>query len=651
MSANLVAAEGPCFLIVDQSGDVSSGRELGLYDRDSRFLSAHTLRINDAEPLLLSARAASARRTVHFLCNPELPGVPRGALVVRRIHEVAAGLHSDLDVTCHAPEAALLELELAWDADFAELGEIKRQIEARAPAVVAEPSVVTPTGRTALVLARIGAHPWPRTEIRFSRRPIIDGRSARFEVRLEPGASFRLCIDVFTITRPDFEAPAHGCARSRPSEARAAAVATREVAPAVESDDAVLVQGYRRAIADLEALRLPPDAEHPEEIALAAGAPWSMTLVGRDALVAAHQALPWLPELAPGVLRAWARHQGTGEDQDSVDATALYLVVAAACHRRGGDDALARSLLPSVRAALGRLLGRLDGDPGGFLSDAPRAARGPVPPIARVEAQGYAVEALRQTAALLGALGERGDEGAALGARADALAAALDRTFWMEQRSSYALALDGAGRVVDALASAAGHLLWSGAVPEPRAQALTRVLGGPELFTGFGLRTRGANEPLYNPISYRNGSVWPADTSLAAAGLARYGARHQAARLCGALLDAAEHFPERRLPELFGGFAREDIPFPVEHPTANAPHAVAAGALLLALTTMLGLDVDASARVLRLRPSLPQRVGHIAVRGLRLGDGTADLSVRREGDRLRAEAAGLPEGWTLDAPR
>ena len=85
---------------------------------------------------------------------------------------------------------------------------------------------------------------------------------------------------------------------------------------------------------------------------------------------------------------------------------------------------------------------------------------------------------------------------------------------------------------VDAVCSNTGHLLWSGIVPAERAGDVAAVLQSPAMSSGWGIRTMASDEVAYNPISYHNGTVWPHDTALCAAGLLRYGFREAADALC-----------------------------------------------------------------------------------------------------------------------
>jgi glycogen debranching enzyme len=166
---------------------------------------------------------------------------------------------------------------------------------------------------------------------------------------------------------------------------------------------------------------------------------------------------------------------------------------------------------------------------------------------------------------------------------------------------------------VRTLTSNIGHLLWSGIVPAERVGSLVTHLCGEQLFSGWGVRTLAEGQPVYNPIEYHNGTVWPHDTALIAAGLARYGRREEANRLAMALLEAAKHVGFR-LPEAFAGYPRRATEVPVVYPTACSPHAWATGAPLLLLRVLLGLEPTPTG--LAVNPCLPDRIGHLALRGV-----------------------------------
>ncbi len=380
-----------------------------------------------------------------------------------------------------------------------------------------------------------------------------------------------------------------------------------------------------------------PDAD---DYIIAAGIPWFMTLFGRDSLITAYQALPFFPDAARGTLRALARLQGTRVDMlrveepgkilheyrpptftgaehspatfpyyGTIDATPLFLMLLARLYDVTRDLAFVRSLREPALRALEWIdtYGDRDGD--GYIEylreaqfgldnqgwkdsgDAVRYRDGRLAhaPIALCEAQGYVYAAKLGMARLFTAMGEP-ERAATLRTQAAALRERFNRDFWMADRGYYAFGLDGEKRHIDALTSNPGHLLWTGVVDDEKARRVAQTLLGPELFSGWGVRTMGSAEGGYNPISYHCGSVWPHDNSLIVAGLARYGYAEEARRILAGMLSALDYYPDYRLPELFAGYSGAEAAFPVEYPTACRPQAWAAGSVFSFLATMAQID-------------------------------------------------------------
>jgi glycogen debranching enzyme len=197
-------------------------------------------------------------------------------------------------------------------------------------------------------------------------------------------------------------------------------------------------------------------------------------------------------------------------------------------------------------------------------------------------------QAKKSMAWLYAQLGEL-ERSAALTDEAARLKRLFNERFWIPEHGILALALDGEKRRVDAVASNMGHCLWSGIVDREKARQIARCLMSEEMFSGWGVRTLSSAMARYNPISYHNGSIWPHDNAIIAAGLVRYGHKSEASRIIRGLFDAVGLFPHFRLPELFAGLARVETDFPVEYPQANAPQAWAAGAIIMMAQTWLGL--------------------------------------------------------------
>jgi glycogen debranching enzyme len=240
------------------------------------------------------------------------------------------------------------------------------------------------------------------------------------------------------------------------------------------------------------------------------------------------------------------------------------------------------------------------------------------------------------------ALDEAPDRAEFFDSKAAALQTRFNDAFWLEDKGWYAIGLDGDKRVIESLTSNIGHLLWTGVVPEHRASRLAKRLSSPELFSGWGIRTLASDQVAYNPLSYHCGSVWPHDTALAVAGLARYHCDDTAQMVTAGLL-ATSAWTDGRLPELFAGFSADDLPSPVPYPTSCSPQAWAAASPLLLVRAMLGIEPDVPGGTLRLRPRLPETIGRLHLVDVPLGSGFADIRVDTDG----VEVDGLDSSLSL----
>jgi glycogen debranching enzyme len=244
-------------------------------------------------------------------------------------------------------------------------------------------------------------------------------------------------------------------------------------------------------------------------------------------------------------------------------------------------------------------------------------------PIATCEIQGYVYDAKLRAARLAGEVWEDDALAERLTAEAGDLRRRFHEDFWIPDRAFFALALDGEKRQVDSLTSNIGHLLWSGILDDEYAAAVVRHLMGDALYSGWGVRTMAVGDAGYNPIEYHNGTVWPHDNSLIAAGLRRYGYDDEAARIASALVRSSPYFGYR-MPEVFAGCAAARTHGPVAYPTASSPQAWAAAAPLLALTSVLGLSPGIEGP--ECAPHLPPDFGTVALRGVRGRWGRADVA-------------------------
>ncbi|WP_372470729.1 amylo-alpha-1,6-glucosidase [Saccharothrix luteola] len=677
--------EGSTFCLSTGAGDIEPGTPHGLFFRDARVVSRWQLRLDGRPPHPLSVSHPEAFAARFALRRPPAAGLADSTLLLVRERLVGDGMRETITVDNLGREATAVRLELHVDADFADLFAVKegRAAHGGADATAAGSELVLRDrkdgSRGVLVTATAepvvapGALSWHvvvpaggRWSTEVSVQPTVSGRPV--PPRFRPGERF------------EASAPAR--------EIRA----WRAAGTLVTASDPVLTGVLRRTGSDLGALRI-HDPTRDGRPFVAAGAPWFMTLFGRDSLLTAWMALPLDVGLALGTVQTLAETQGEVVDPlteeepgrilhelrrgpestavlggnhyyGTVDATPLFVMLLAECWRWGADPEVVRSLLPAADAALAWVdrYGDRDGD--GFVEyrratdrglvnqgwkDSPdgindASGRPAVPAIALCEVQGYAYAALRARAELAEGFGD--DVTAArLRHRADELRHRFAEAFWLPDRGWYALALDGRKQPVDALTSNIAHCLWSGIATDEHAATVIRRLAEPDMDTGYGLRTLASSMGAYNPMSYHNGSVWPHDTAIAVAGLLRYahlpGAVDLAHRLADGLLDAAAAFGGR-LPELYCGFSRDDFSPPVPYPTSCSPQAWASASPLLLVRSCLGLEPHVPHRTLTTDPHLPPRWGELTLTDLRLGDETAHISATGE----KVAVSGLPADWT-----
>jgi glycogen debranching enzyme len=338
----------------------------------------------------------------------------------------------------------------------------------------------------------------------------------------------------------------------------------------------------------------------------------------------------------------------------SVDSTPLFLMLAAAYFERTGDGDFLRRIWPSVEQALQwiDLYGDADGD--GFVEYNRRSSGGLVQqgwkdsndsvfhadgslaigPIAVCEVQGYVYAAKRGIARVAKAL-DRIELAAKLLDDANTLKQKFDSAFWCEDIGTYALALDGKKQPCKVRTSNPGHCLYSGIAQPDKAKRIADQLAGDAFYSGWGIRTVGQNETRYNPMSYHNGSIWPHDNALIAAGFAQYGRSDLAAKVLSGMLAVANFVEDRRLPELFCGFPRRSGKAPTAYPVACSPQTWAAAAMFQLLQACLGLTIDGQERKIILNnPALPEELDQLNIRDLVIADSVVDLTIFRHDDAV-----------------
>jgi glycogen debranching enzyme len=338
-----------------------------------------------------------------------------------------------------------------------------------------------------------------------------------------------------------------------------------------------------------------------------------------------------------------------------VDTTPLFVMLAGAYAQRTGDLYFIDEIWSALERAVGWIVDEGDSDGDGFIDylrgqESGLANQGwkdsndsvfhedgsdPEGAIALVEVQGYCFAALTAMAELAERRNEF-DKASRWQRAAERLRANVERHFWLEEKQFYALAVDGSRVACAVRASNAGHLLFAGLPTAARARSVIDQLLAADFATGWGVRTLPVGEARYNPMSYHNGSVWPHDSALCVAGMARYGERSGVVRMMGEMFDAAVRF-DMRLPELFCGFQRAPGEGPVTYPVACLPQAWASGSVFMLLQSCLGLRIDGYRGALHIsRPRLPPDVDELVIRGLLVGHRQIDVTFHRVGNGVVA---------------
>jgi glycogen debranching enzyme len=619
----------------------------GLWWGDTRFLSEYHLLIDGHEPEPVDVQVQSGWVVMDLTA---------GILRVRRERFVDAGLHERITITNPGASKTVAGVELVCGADFAAMLAVRGIV--RLPPQ--PPAARNDTARG--------------IELRDSNRMtevIVRPPGHHHPVELGPGEKFVLEVDV--LTEPGHEVTTFEAGLDR---IRSAYTKWTADCAAFETDNPALNELLEQSRDDMRMLC----DRYPTGIYPTGGLPWFAVPFGRDALFTSMFALPMNPQIARGALRYLAARQGKKVDLDTeeqpgkmlhevrtgdlvdrglwpgilygtVDATPLYICALAATLDWTADSELLDELWPAAEAALEWCVTYGDLDHDGYVEYSGGRARNqgwkdsddalthvdgnPAPlPAAICEVQGYLYQGLL-------AMARRRPE---LKAAAADLRRRFNLDFWLARDHFVAQGLDGTKRQVEALTSNAGHCLWTGILPPARARAVASRLVSPELFTGWGIRTLSNRAVNYDPCSYHNGSVWPHDCAIAAAGLRRYGLAREAGLIARSVLEAGMAFPDRRMPELWCGTDREPGAIPDDYRNSCSPQNWAAASTFSLATTLLGLEADATRGRLRIAPIETPLWSRVEVTGLHFAGHRIDFAV----DGTRVKVGKLPPGITVE---
>lgn len=678
---------GDTFAVFDNNGDILSGEGSpeGLYHADTRHLSHLRITLDGRRPMVL--RSTMRDDNSALLCdltNPDFHDsagrvlLKHNRLHVRRVRVLWNGAASErLSIRNFDSTPVKVAISISFAADFADIFEVRGAIRpARGESTMAKLDDDT------VKLSYSGLdHRLRETLVRFDPAPAqLSVQRADYHLSLQPGETKVVFMDFHCDAALSQASPREAFFRAYLS-ARRARRASLARAVTISTSNDHLNEVFERGVSDLYMLC----TQTPQGLYPYAGIPWFSTVFGRDALITALQTLWFDPEIAKGVLLYLAANQADRVDQKSdaepgkilhevrhsemaqlgevpfrryygsVDSTPLFVMLAGAYLERTDDLDTIQALAPHIDRALAWIEEYGDRDRDGFVEyhrqtenglanqgwkdsyDSIFHEGGPLArsPIALVEVQAYVYAAWKAAALIARRLGDE-ERARVLEIRADAFRRRFDTHFFDAELGTYVIALDANKDPCRVRSSNAGHALLTGLALPERAPIIARTLMAS--FTGFGVRTIAAAEVRYNPMSYHNGSIWPHDNALIAAGLARYNYRAEAGRIFAGLFDAANYMDMRRLPELFCGFPRQRGAGPVFYPVACSPQAWATSAPLLLLQACLGLSfAPQDRRIIFDRPHLPAFLHELTLRNLSVAGESADVKLRRSDHSVSVE--------------
>lgn len=689
---------GDTFAIFDRWGDnkqIGQGVQ-GIYHEGTRFICDTEFRINGYRPLLLSSNIKIENEIFSIdLTNPRIEleenrVLEKGVIHIGRSKFLREGAcYESVVLHNHDINTHVLETSFFFRSDFRDIFEV-RGMKRDKRGIILPPQI---DNHGHLKLAYEGLDGIKRTAwVQFeSETEWVEGSSVIFPVRLDPGerVEIRYAILLQVGDQPVIFDPYSTALEKVLDDLKEG----KKNITSIETDNEQFSNWIDRSKFDL--LSLLRNTEHgPYPYA---GVPWYNTAFGRDGIITALESLWIAPQIGKGVLKFLAANQATTSDPfrdaepgkilhearggemaelnevpfkqyyGTIDATPLFISLAGSYYKRTGDITTIRSIWSNILSAINWIetYGDIDGDgfveykqkmESGLLNQGWKDSHDSVshedgrlaePSIALCEVQGYVYDAYRQAAYLATALGQH-EEARTFDNKAEILKTRFNEVFWDEPMQMYVLALDGGKNPCRVKTSNAGHCLFSGIVPKERAGKMVKALMQPDMFSGWGIRTLSSEALRYNPMSYHNGSVWPHDTALVAAGMAQYGFVKESMQLVQGLFNACLFLDLQRLPELFCGFAFRHGEAPTSYPVACVPQAWSVASVFILLQACLQITIDVPQKKLIFNnPHLPESLKQLTLRNLTVPGGVFEIECARHRRDVGINTISKPEGWQV----
>ncbi len=318
------------------------------------------------------------------------------------------------------------------------------------------------------------------------------------------------------------------------------------------------------------------------------------------------------------------------------DTTPMYLYTLGQYWRRTGDRKFLEEFWPSAKKAYEWCLTTVDSKDG--LMDLTKAGLGAIEVgVLRgkvtkdIYTEGFWIGGLDAVADLAATMNDPVSADAKT--RLAAAMKSLETQWWNEKGGYFAFGVTAGGERAE-MAGVWPSVLMALA-PElhgAQPQRQLETFASPELHSDWGVRWISDKSPLFDPISYNNGTVWPFMNTFASWAEYRHGfveaaftTLHDTAALTG--IQSPGYMPEHMNGARF---------LPGER---SVPHQLfsSVGVLVPLVRGLLGAAPDARAtRYLGFAPALPAGWDWLRFSKLRVGAASVSGEIRREGDRLTA---------------
>jgi glycogen debranching enzyme len=673
------------FAVIDRYGNITSLGESahGLYFQGTRFLSKMELKVNNETPFILSSflNEENEMQTVN-LTNTGTSAygtegdIDKGTIHIQRQKFLWKDVcYETIQFRNYGSQPTTLRMSFSMESDFKDIFEVRGMKRERR----GDLQPVQYNDKEVLFIYNGLDNIKRTTRIKFTHQPVFLGdKRADFEIYLNPNEIVYLDISIaFQLNDQHVEVLPTLEARGRMIERMDT---LKGYATSVITSDSQFNEWLKRSKSDLYTMI----TELETGFYPYAGIPWYSTPFGRDGIITALESLWITPAISKGVLKYLAQTQSTelndladaepgkifherreGEMANTgeipfkmyygtVDATPLFICLAGAYFDRTGDVETIREIWPNIERALEWIDKYGDSNGDGFIDYSRKQANGlgnqgwkdswdaifhedgtlAQAPIALCEVQGYVYLAKIKASQLATLFGDL-HKAEQLKQQAEELKERFARDFWIEEKQTFAIALDGNKRQCRVSSSNAGQCLLSGIVKQEHAEKLAKTLLSKKMFSGWGIRTMATDEALYNPMSYHNGSIWPHDNALIALGLARYGFHEEVHEILAGIYEVTKNVDSYRLPELFCGFEKVRNEGIVHYPVACSPQAWAVGCSFLLIQACLGLKIIARENAVYFyKPTLPDFMNEATITNLRINDSVLTLQARRIGTKV-----------------